>query len=184
MFLDYLTSKGAVEQVHGSDTRLNVSSRSDDRSFYISRDEGQYYCLHVEDDDAATNDLLAYLRNDSSSKSVFIRDIHISVESAATIKLAYGNATAATGGSALTPVNMNRASSNAADITARGNGAITGVTADTFFSAFRIGAGETFEYDVTIILGQNDNIVVELDVIASTPQDVEIDIFFYLDTLE
>ena len=179
--LQYLTSKGAFEEVHGSDTRLNVSSRSDDRSFYISRDEGQYYVLRIEDDDAVANDLIAYLRNDSSTKSVFIRDIHISAENACTIKFAYGNATAATG-SAVTPVNLNRASSNAADITAFGDGAVGGVNASTFFSTIRVAAGETVEYDVSLILGQNDNIVVEYD--TGTTGDIEIDIFFYLDTLE
>ncbi len=175
----YLTSKGAIEEVHGSDTRLNVSSRSDDRSFYISRDEGQFYSLRIEDDDAAAADLVAYLRNDSTSKLVFIRDIHVSCENAATIKLAYGDSTTATGTS-VTSVNMNRSKTFSADVTALGNGAVGGVTASTFFSSFRVGAGETFEYGSTIILGQNDNIVVEYD--TGTTGDIEIDIFFYLDT--
>ena len=179
--IQYLTSKGANEETHGSDTRLNVSSRSDERSFYVSRDFGQYYCLRIEDDNAEVNDLIAYIRNDSTTKSLFIRDIHISAENACTIKFAFGDATAATG-TAVTPVNLNKASSNAADVTAFGNGAVGSVAASTFFSTIRVGAGETVEYDVTLILGQNDNIVIEYD--TGSTGDIEIDIFFYLDTLE
>ena len=43
---------GAIEEVQGSDGRLNVSSRSDTRSFYSSRDDEQAYVLYIEDDNA------------------------------------------------------------------------------------------------------------------------------------
>ena len=169
---------GNFQETHGSDSRLNVSSRSDARAFYVSRDDGQYYVLRIEDDDAAASDLVAYLRNDSTTKKVHIRDIHISAENACTIKFAYGDATAATG-TVVTPVNLNKSSSNDADVTAFGNGAVGGVTASTFFSTIRIAAGETEEYDVSLILGQNDNIVVEYD--TGTTGDLEIDIFFFIE---
>jgi len=180
--IEYLTNKGAFEEAHGSDTRLNVSSRSDQRSFYVSRDDGQYYSLQIEDDAADAGDIVGYLRNDSNSLALFIRDIHFSAEFACTVKLAFGDSTAATGGSVLTPANLNRTkSSNAADVTARGNGAISGVSATTQFAAFRIEAGSTFEYNQTIILGQNDNITIEYD--TGSTGDLEVDVYFYLDTL-
>ena len=179
MRIQYINDEtGNFQETHGSDARLKVSSRSDSRSFYVSRDDGQYYVLRIEDDDAAANDLVAYLRNDSKTKKVHIRDIHISAENACTIKFAYGDATAATG-TAVTPVNLNKSSSNDADVTAFGNGAVGGVTVSTFFSTIRVAAGETAEYDVSIILGQNDNIVVEYD--TGTQGDIEVDIFFFIE---
>ena len=76
-------------------------------------------------------------------------------------------------------MNLNKSSSNDADVTAFGNGAVGGVAASTFFSTIRVSAGETAEYDVSIILGQNDNIVVEYD--TGTTGDIEVDIFFFIE---
>lgn len=171
---------GSFQEAHGSDSRLNVSSRSDSRVFYVSRDNGQAYVLRIEDDDAVANDLIAYLRNDSKDKRLYITDIHLSSENAATFKLAFGDATAATGTS-VTPVNLNKSSSNDADVTALGNGAVGGVAADTFFSTVRVGAGgfEEWESKDALILGQNDSIVIEYD--TGTTGDIEVDVFFFIE---
>lgn len=171
---------GSFQEAHGSDSRLNVSSRSDSRIFYVSRDNGQAYVLRIEDDDAVANDLIAYLRNDSKDKRLYITDIHLSSENAATFKLAFGDATAATGTS-VTPVNLNKSSSNDADVTALGNGAVGGVAADTFFSTVRVGAGgfEEWESKDALILGQNDSIVIEYD--TGTTGDIEVDVFFFIE---
>lgn len=171
---------GSFQETHGSDSRLNVSSRIDGRIFYVSRDNGQAYILRVEDDDAAANDLVLYLRNDSKDKKLYITDIHFNTENAATFKLAFGNAAAATGTS-VTPVNLNKASSNDADVTALGNGAVGVVAADTFFATIRVGANGTEEWDSkdALILGQNDNVVVEYD--TGDTGDIEIDVFFFIE---
>ncbi len=171
---------GSFQETHGSDSRLNVSSRSDSRIFYVSRDNGQAYVLRIEDDDAAANDLVAYLRNDSKDKRLYITDIHINSENAATFKIAFGDAVAATG-TTVTPVNLNKSSSNDADITALGDGAVGGVGASVFFSTIRVGAGGFEEYDTkdALILGQNDNIVIEYD--TGSTGDIEIDVFFFIE---
>jgi len=171
---------GSIQEVQGSDGRFNVSSRTDSRMYYVSRDLGQAYVLRIEDDDAAANDLVAYLRNDSKDKRLFIDDIHFNSENAATFKLAFGDAVAATGTS-VTPVNLNRASSNDADVTALGNAAVGGVGASTFFSSVRVGAGGFVEYNPkdALILGQNDNVVIEYD--TGSTGDIEIDIFFFIE---
>lgn len=171
---------GSFQETHGSDSRLNVSSRSDSRIFYVSRDNGQAYVLRMEDDDAAANDLLAYLRNDSKDKRLFVTDIHLSSENAATFKIAFGDSTAATGTS-VTPVNLNRSSSNDADVTGLGGAAVGGVTASTFFATIRVDANGFEEWSAqdALILGQNDNIVIEYD--TGSTGDVEIDIFFFIE---
>ncbi len=173
---------GSVQKAQGSDGRLNVSSRADGRAFYVSRDKGQAYVLRIEDDDVATGDLVAYLRNDSKDKKVYIQDIHVNTETACTFKVAFGDATAATGTS-VTPVNLNKSSSNDADVTALGNAAVGGVSASTFFASLRSSADSMAELDFrdALILGQNDNIVIEADLVGSSPKDMEIDIFFFIE---
>lgn len=174
---------GSLQKVRGSDNRLNVSSRSDARAFYVSRDNGQSYVLRIEDDDAATNDLIAYIRNDATDgRRLFIQDIHVSCEFAATIKVAFGDAVAATG-TTVTPVNLNKGSTNDATVTALGNGAVGGVGASTFIATGRVGANDLLElnFNDALILGQNDSVVVELDLIGTSPGDIELDIFFFLE---
>jgi len=170
----------AFEEVQGSDGRLNVSSRADSRMFYVSRDNKQAYILRIEDDDAVAADLVASLRNDSKDKQLFITDIHFNSEQDATFKIAFGDSTTPTG-TAVTPVNLNKGSSNDADVTALGNGAVGGVTASTFFATVRMGSSSLEEWGSqdALILGQNDSIVVEYDTGATG--DVEIDIFFFLE---
>ncbi len=123
---------------------------------------------------------MAYLRNDSKDKRLYVTDIHLNSENAATFKFAFGDVTAATGTS-VTPVNLNKSSSNDADATALGNGAVGGVAASTFFATVRVGAGEFEEWESknALILGQNDNIVIEYD--TGTTGDVEVDIFFFIE---
>lgn len=180
--IQYLTSKGAFEETHGSDTRLNTSSRSNSRSFYISRDDGQAYVLHIKDADAADGDLIAYLRNNSTTKKLYIQDIHISSPVACKFIVSYGNSTTATGTS-VTPTNLNKSSSNDADVTAFGNAAVGGVSASTDIASLRISGSSTGEVDFKegLILGQNDNIVIESDLITSSPDLIEVDIYFFIE---
>ena len=182
-FLEYFGIDGKRALVGGSDKRMNTSARVDGREFYVSRDSGQFYTLYIEDDDAAAGDIVANIMNTSKNEFVFIRRIKMSSENAATFKVAYGDATAATG-TPVTPVNMNRTKTFSADVTAFGNGAVGGVTADTFFASERCPANTSVIYKPLdgLILGQNDNIVVEYD--TGTTGDIEIEILFYLDTLE
>jgi len=182
-FIDYLHDKlGFQQQVHGSDNRFNTSARVDGRAFYISRDPGQAYVMHSKDVDAADGDLLVYLRNDSKDKSLYIQDIHISSPVACKFIVSFGDAVTATG-TTLTPINLNKGKTNDADVTAKGSAAVGGVGASIDFASLRIGASGTGELDFndTLILGQNDNIVIEADLITSTPDLVEVDIYFFLE---
>lgn len=181
--LEYYSPKGQSEVVRGSDTRLNVSSRSDTRAFYISRDSEQGYVLHIQDAAADAGDIIAYLKNTSSSLSIFIRRIEVKAENAAKWVVAYGDETAATG-TEVTPINLNKKSSNAASVSAFGNGAVGGVTATQTVASLRHAAnGSSMEdFQDMMILGQNDNIIVEYDV--GTTGLAEVDIYFYMDTLD
>lgn len=173
-------TNASVQRVRGSDGRFNVSSRQDSRMYYVSRDNGQAYVLSIEDLDAEAGDIVLYLRNDSTAKKLFVDDIHINTENAAKFRISIGDAVTPTG-TPVTPVNLNRASVNAAAVTGLGNGAVGGVAESVYFGTVRIGAGGFEEYDPkdALILGQNQNIIIEYD--AGTTGEVEIEIFFFLE---
>jgi len=86
----------------------------------------------------------------------------------------------ATGGSVLTPVNLNKASSNTALANVRGDGAIGNVTDDGDIILVRVGANSHDEltFSEALRLGQDDAIAVECETNAA----VEISIIFHFDS--
>jgi len=179
--LEYFHEKsGSEQQVKGKDGRLNTDSRSEPRAFYVSRDNSQAYVLVIEDDDAVAGDIIAYLKNDSKDKKLYVQSIVVSCANAITIKVAFGDSTVATG-SPVTPANLNRPEINAADVTSFGNGAIGGVIASTFLPSTRCPAGDSkiIFFNDALILGPNSNIIVEYD--AGTTGAVELSIYFFFE---
>lgn len=158
--------------------RLDASARVASRAFYISRDQGQVYTVVSEDATAVANEETIYLQNTSPTRNMFIDRILVSPDTASQWRLKFVTGTAA-GGSALTPVNLNKTSSNSAEAIARGDGSITGLTDDGDIVIFRIAAStsRTIDTQSIIILGQNDAIAVECE----TNTAVEITIQFHLE---
>lgn len=158
--------------------RLDVSSRTAPRDFYISRDDGQVYTVISEDGTAVANEETIYLQNTSTTKNLFIDDIIISPDTASSWRIKFVTGTAA-GSSVLTSINLNKTSSNAAEVSARGDGAITSLTDDGDIAMIRVGANDTGEIrlEEALILGQNDAIAVECE----TNSAVEITIEFHLE---
>lgn len=158
--------------------RLDVSARSAARDFYISRDDGQVYTVISEDATAVANEETIYLQNTSTTRNLFIDNIIITSDTASQWRIKFVTGTAA-GSSALTAVNLNKTSSNGAEVTARGDGAVTGLTDDGDIAITRIAAATTvaITLDAALILGQNDAIAVECE----TNSAVEITIQFHLE---
>ena len=71
----------------------------------------------------------------------------------------------AAGGSAITPANMNKSSSNDAPASVRGDGDITGLTISETIGIERVEANQEDHdnFNDIIILGQNDAIAIEYD---------------------
>jgi len=63
---------GSKEPIFGSDNRINVSSRSDARSYYNSRDEKQAFSLSWDDASTATGDYVAYWQNTNANGKVLV----------------------------------------------------------------------------------------------------------------
>ena len=156
---------GSIQIAHGSDGRLNTSSRSDGRSYYNSRDQGQTYSVVFDDADAdLADEAFFWLKNDSTDKTLVLDTIGISALLTGAFLLQFETATL-TGGVALTPVNLNKSSSNLAVVTCRGNGALATVSADGSIDMFAIGAAEHEEFHLNdrVRLGQGDAISISYD---------------------
>jgi len=157
---------GAIQITHGSDGRLNVSARSDERIFYNSRDVEQTYVWKSFDSAAAVDEYSIYLQNTSTSANLIIKEVQLVPGVAMTFKISTVTGTA--GGSAITGYNLNRNSGNAAAANAFGNAAVTGLTESEVIVVAAVGALSTehIAFHDALILGQNDNIAVECDVNA------------------
>jgi hypothetical protein len=186
MKIDYLNdTTGSKQEAHGSDGRLNVSSRSDERIYYNSRDFGQSYSLSFDDASSDSGDFVCSLFNtDSTGKQMIIHSIEISSDANVKMKLVKVTGTAAGGAVAATPFNLNMEKSNAAAATASTvanstSSPISGLTADGVIDNMRISANSHEEMKVadTIRVGQNQGIALEAD--EATTANVSGTIFFY-----
>ena len=160
---------GADERAKGSDNRVNVSSRSDDRAYYNSRDKGECFSVPFDFQSASAGEFGVYFKNNSSIGLEFVvAGVGINSVEASRIKLHFVSGTA-TGGTVLTPTNLNGSSSNAAAATAmEGGSAATGITGLTSISlidfAYVQATGhQEFRLKDRLRLGQNDAIAVEYD---------------------
>lgn len=162
-----------------SDNRLDVSARTDERIFYISRDNERAFSWFFEDDDAAAADFTAYLQNTSKTLRLVIHAVVVSSELASTVKLHKVTGVADTAG-AVTATNLNIASGKTADDNALGGSAVGTITSSSVIEAVRVGANgtETFHGGDSIQLDTNDAIAVEYD--TGTTGDFEVTIYgFY-----
>jgi len=153
---------GSIQETFGSDNRFNVSSRSNTREFYVSRDDGQSYTFAALDSTAAAGTIFLFLQNTSTDKKMFVEDVDfITSESGAVFRIMTASGTAA-GGNALTGRNLNLTSVNDAQATARGDTVLTGITtANVIYQTLIGGESEAhIEFRGALILGQNDAISI------------------------
>lgn len=155
-----------------------VESESAPRDFYVSRDDEQVYTLISKDAATASAEETIYLQNTSTDMDLIVDDVTIASDAEYRSQVKFVTGTAA-GGSALTPVNLNKSSSNQAAATARGDGSVTGLTDDGLIAVSTTPAAGslTLQFEEALRLGQNDAIAVESLSIA----DVAITIEFHFE---
>jgi len=163
--------------------RLNVSSKTQGRSFYASRDFGQAFNAVYDNITAAAGDYTAYLKNSSPTRNLFVRSIEFhSVEN---VKWKVWSVTGtAASGAVVVPSNINLASGLSAEaITMSGDTPITGLTSIQQIGSHRSQAfGDSeMHYDGALILGPGDAIAVEYD--AGTTGLCSHDLFFWYETI-
>jgi len=162
---------GNLQQAKGSDSRLNVSSRSDSRSYYNSRDQQEAYSLVWEDADSATGDYILYWKNtDTQGRALVIDSVGLNSSALAQFKLATVTGTAS--GVTVLPSCLNRSAprvASASCVEAAGT-AITGLTEEVVIDHAGVAAGghEEFRLDDRLRIGQGGAIAIECHFTATT----------------
>ena len=162
--------------------RLNVSAKTNPRIFYSSRDEGKAFNCISTDASAAAGDYILYLKNTSTSDNLYMKHIEFHSANAATWKVWEVTGTAA-GSSEIISSNLNLGSANVAEATARGNGAISGLTTVKQIGTHRNDANGEAEmnYDNALVLPPGSAIAIEYD--SGTTGAAELDCFFHYEEI-
>ena len=172
--IQYTNDTNGSEQItKGSDGRLNVSSRADSRVYYNSRDEQESFVLSWDDATSASTDFILYWKNtDTTGRQLVISTVTVSSIARADFELFVVTGTAA-GGTATTPICLNRASPRSAQATAitAVSAEITGLSEEAKVGSASVTAGATtfFNLNDTLRLGQDQAIGVKCLVNDSTP---------------
>ena len=170
--LEYFSSiTQGFQQVRGSGGRLNVSSRSDSRSYYNSRDSGQTFSLTYFHDEAVAGEISTAWQNTSIDKTLVISAIGVNSDENARIKLHRGTVTTLAGGAAITPFNLNGKSQNTTSASAvcrqgTSGSQVSGITSDgeiDFLQVLALGHEEIRLLD-RVRLGQDQAIYLEYNV--------------------
>ena len=164
------------------DHRLNVSAKTNPRLFYVSRDDELAFNVVSIYATAAAGNIIMYLKNTSSTKQIFIKQVHGYSDNNVLWKV-WAVAGDATGGSELTPTNLNLGSGREAEAEARGDGSVTDITTGGIIDVFRSQAyGHGFVIlEDAVILGPNDAIAVEYD--TGTTGNAEIAILMHYEDI-
>lgn len=160
--------------------RLNVSAKTQDRIFYASRDFGLAYNAVYDDMTAAAGDVVAYLKNTSSTRNLFVRKMEFHSVENVKWKIFSVSGTAASGTS-VTPTDLNLSSGITAEAEAMsGDTAITGLTNIAQLGTHRsqaLGDSE-MDYAGSLMLGPGDAIAIEYDTGTTGLCSIDIHFFF------
>ncbi len=161
--------------------RLDVSSRTADRTYYESRDEGQVYTVSIEDAGAVADEETVWLENLSTISDMIIDNITIGSVALSTWRVKYVTFTTTPTGTVVTATNLNRSSSNVAAALCRGGAAgVANLIDGPTLSFINVAAGGQTTWDTkeALRLGQNDQIAIECE----TAGDALITIEFHYDS--
>ncbi len=157
---------GAGEFVKGSDGRMNVSSRTDERIYYNARDNEDTYIWTSTDSGAAVGEYIIYIKNTSTTKQLVIKEIVLTPGVAMTFII--GTATGTPTSASITGFNTNLSSTKIAPATAHGDALVDNVTPVQTLRTVSVEAltSEHVDFHDTLRMGQNDIIAIEGDVNA------------------
>lgn len=189
------TGGGTSASVSASN-KLRTLATSHTEEHFHSDIDGQAYIANTGDTantlTLATGNTynMLFLRNDSSSLILIIQKIVVSVDTANVVYLLQKNMTlgVVADNNVHTPVNVNFASGNSADVLCHnwdetGTTGVGGLTVGTLTDSTILDVGASiFPIDGSIILGQNDNVVIRLVNGTGGNAEASTSIRFYFDT--
>lgn len=158
--------------------RGNVSAKVARRPYYVSRDDNLAFVVSSVAASIAAGEYLIYIKNTSTTRNLFIGNIHLGAENNVLWK-AWG-VTGTASGTTITSVNLNLASSITPESTTIGDSSVTGLTAVDFFHKLRTLANDEkiMDFDGALILGPNNAIAVEYDTGTTGAADATIEYHF------
>ena len=141
--------------------RLNVSARSAARAYYNARFDGQAYTWSNVSYDYTAADTILGVKNTSATLKLHVHGLWLYGDTATLVQIHRPTADVTMAGTAVTAVNLNGASSNVADATAKGDE--TGNTQGEILLPYYLKAGESqfVPLDDIVTLGQNQMIGVD-----------------------
>ena len=163
--------------------RLNVSAKTAPRYFYASRDFGLAFNAVFDNLTVAATEYSAYLKNDSSTRNLFVARIEFHSVEAVKWKIWEVSGTAAAG-EVVTPSNFNLASGIPAEATAMsGDTAITGLTTIKQVGSHRSEAlsDSGMDFEGALVLGPGKAIAIEYD--TGTTGICSHDLFFWYEDI-
>jgi hypothetical protein len=143
--------------------RLNVSAKTAERPYYVSRDDKLAFIATSIDATSVAGEYPFYLKNTSTTRNLFLWEIHMGTVEAVLFKMWEVSGTAT--GTEIFPVNLNLGAGLTAEASAFGNAAVGGLTAVNLLHLGRTSAlGEVeMEFFGALILAPQDAIAIEYD---------------------
>lgn len=173
------TGKGYLAMVD-TDNRLMTTSVSESIDSHINQDEGQVYSIIVSQTPAGANNCFCYIKNLSSTMSIFVTSVKLYTASDETIQVKLKDIGTTVGGTTYVPVNRNSGSTNLADATVEVGTNITGLSGGLVVDQFFIkGATDTTKYiwESGLVMGINQAITFYA-VTGSIPVKMTVSIYF------
>ena len=154
--------RGNAAGVSLTGNRLDVSSRSDARIYYISRDNGDAYTWSSGTYDAAAGDTILLVKNTSTTQRLHIKKISLSADVESRVVIHVPTSEVTPTGTAITGVNLNSTSGNSAAATAIRD-ETNNSQGNILWSGEIQAAIAPYEvnFEDAVILGQNDSIGVD-----------------------
>lgn len=158
---DPFTNTGARINRRG---QLEVSSVSESVERFANTIDGRAFTVTVQETPTGANDYFFYLKNDSDEYAYIVEGMNYRVASAETVEIFIGGTSIGTptGGTAITPVNMNTSSGKSAELTCEGGSDITGVTGSQMPYRLHLTSTETkyINFEQDIVVGPNGVLVM------------------------
>jgi len=146
----------------------------------VSEMEQEAYVLTSNYTEAGTDKVIFFMQNDSSTLHVHVWDINVGSDVANCFDLqVVTSGTAA--GTNIIATNLNRTSGNLADITAKGNAEVTGLTTTDILDIFVLAnQSKSFRLGSSLILGRGDGISIK----AANAGEISVSALLYFTKLE
>ena len=170
---------GQAAGISPTGNRLDVSSRADERIYYISRDNGDTYSWSSGTYSATGGDTILIVENTSTTQKLYIKEISLFSLVKTRVVIHCPTASFTHSGTGVTGVNLNRTSGNSASATATRDEVNNVQGAIVWQSDIPIlGNPYIVPFHDSIVLGQGDSVGVDF---VTTSGAVDVNILGFYD---